>query len=384
MHPRSSVTNWSAFFDWLSEYVYLSVSSWQEEEISAAKMACAESHCLPKLSREEKRAQFKNERSNPQETWQGLYDEAISIGSQFVNSELEVTQIEERIHDLWDELIHAAIAIPTGSAEHDRLVTLVLNTREMGILLRRGESTDPHGCGEEAILPNEQRLWVDLPYFIEDVQAFWIQESVFLTAPERENLATWTAKICASGVFANELSSVALWLFKETFEISRRSDKSEPGGNAELSSVVELLPACTAWMQFNNFKLVKLAVANYESQSMNETSLGALTVLGELVKNVQMPANGFSIPRWIFWRQRLKDLHKGGDAQMAKMTRACFEAMILTGVHIGVAVPGERRYLGRLFRALDEELASREVKTSIGPEDIAIDMEWAESDEENA
>jgi hypothetical protein len=117
---------------------------------------------------------------------------------------------------------------------------------------------------------------------------------------------------------------------------------------------------------------------------MNETSLGALTVLGELVKNVQMPANGFSIPRWIFWRQRLKDLHKGGDAQMAKMTRACFEAMILTGVHIGVAVPGERRYLGRLFRALDEELASREVKTSIGPEDIAIDMEWAESDEENA
>ncbi|KAJ5979572.1 hypothetical protein N7481_006870 [Penicillium waksmanii] len=339
---------------------------------------------VSKLSCEEKRAQY--DLSNSQETWQGLRDEAVNIGSQFVNYELEATQIKERIHDLWDELIHAAIAIPTGGAEHDRLVTLVLSTREMGVLARRGGSTILHetSYGEEAILPNGQRLWIDLPYFIEDVQAFWTQESVFLAASKRENLATWTAKLCAAGVFANELSSVALWLFKETFEIFRRSDKSEAGGNAEQISMIELLPACTAWMQFNNFKLVKFAVANRESQSANEKSLGALTLPGELAKNAQIPTNGFSIPRWVFWRQRLKDLHEGGDAQMMKMTRACFEAMILTGIHIGVAVPGERRYLNNLFRALDEELASREVKTSIGPEDIAIDMKWAESDEENA
>lgn len=371
-----TIANWNKFI--------CLVFSLDEGKISIAEMSSLESHHPPKPSREEKRAQY--DMSNSQEVWQGLRDEAINIGSQFVNFELEVTQIEERIHDLWDELIHAAIAIPTGGAEHDRLVTLVLSTRELGVLARRGKSANPPESShvEEAILPNGQRLWIDLPYFIEDVQAFWTQESVSLAALKLENLATWTAKLCASGVFANELSFVALWLFKQTFEIFRQSDKSEPGGNAEQISVIELLPACTAWMQFNNFKLVQLAVANRESQSASENRLGALTLPGELAKNAQIPANGFSIPRWIFWRQRLKDLHKGGDAQMMKMTRSCFEAMILTGIHIGVAVPGERRYLNNLFRVLDEELASREVKASIGPEDIAIDMKWAESDEENA
>lgn len=352
-------------------------------------MSCSDCDCPPNsLSLEEKRAKYEIGPNNPLETWQNLYDPMVNLSSQFVNHEVEIADIEERLRDLWDEFIHAAIVIPIGSAEHDRLVTLVLNIREFGVLVRRKDSLNVDGRGDEAILPNGQRLWLDLPYFVEVIQTYWKKESFLLSASERENLAAWTAKLCAAGVFADELSTVALFLFKETFEVSKRSDNSDLGDNENIESisVKELLPACTTWMRFNNFKLVKLAANNHESHFWDEMSLaagqGGSTAPGELARNAEIPTNGFSIARWIFWRQQLRNLHQSGDAEMAKLTKACFEAMVLTGLHVGVTVPGERKYLDNVFKVLDKELATREVKTSIGLGDITIDMGWAESDED--
>ncbi|KAB8230229.1 uncharacterized protein BDW43DRAFT_314282 [Aspergillus alliaceus] len=98
-------------------------------------------------------------------------------------------QVDERLRDLWDELIHAAQALQAPSAEFDRLVTLALEARELGPYVRKKEAGISDEVQEEAILPNGQYLWTDLPYLVQEFEDAWAKESMGYTAKERESLA---------------------------------------------------------------------------------------------------------------------------------------------------------------------------------------------------
>ncbi|KAE8390756.1 hypothetical protein BDV23DRAFT_172196 [Aspergillus alliaceus] len=252
-------------------------------------------------------------------------------------------EAEERLRDLWDELIHAAQALQAPSAEFDRLVTLALEARELGPYVRKKEAGISDEVQEEAILPNGQHLWTDLPYLVQEFEDAWAKESMGYTAKERE--------ICTP-----ELSRCALWLFKQTFEVEKPLTPTQEGGDTEdtCSSTTEMLPACNAWLKYDKVRLKKLSAANFGLTS-------SLTEKGTQIK-------------------RFKDLHLYGNEQIAKMARACFEEAILTGFVMGLDIPGEEKYLEKFFGMLDAELAARDLKGSVGPEDVEINMAWADED----
>ena len=57
--------------------------------------------------------------------------------------------------------------------------------------------------------------------------------------------------------------------------------------------------------------------------------------------------------------------------------RSCFELMVGTGCSIGIDIPGESVYPSELFEALGKELAARNFKGCVSPDDIEMDPSWA-------
>ncbi|KAM4063686.1 hypothetical protein HRG_006812 [Hirsutella rhossiliensis] len=337
--------------------------------------ACADGSCaVQPLSRQDKRNEFDRDPANAPEIHKGLRDDLLRIGQHFFDHASPVADMEESLHDAWDELIHAARIIPAESPEHDRLVNLVLEMREFGLLAR---------AEGDAVVSNGQRLWTDVPYLAEEIQDSWTQESRGFAVDERQNLAALTAKLCAVGVCSADMARCALWLFREALETHLPLTGESPGGDATKVStslsLAHLLPACLAWLNHGNFKLAKLCASGQNlSTSATHSGQRVSTSPGPLAARAGVPQLEFSVERWLFWRRRLGELYLGGIEQVAEPARKCFEVMVSTGSAMGLEIPGEKKYLERLFEALDKEVVARDMKECVGPEDIRIDPAWAD------
>lgn len=342
--------------------------------------ACTDDSCTVQyLARDGKRRAFKHEHANAtaQDIWQRLRDDLIRIGHLYFDFTLDMVRIEEYLHDTWDELIHAGTILPPCSPEQDRLVTLVLEMRELGTFAHRTDR-DSEVLRELAVMPNGQRVWSELPYLAEDFQTFWIAESVNLYGKERESLAALTAKLCATGVCPGNMASCALWLFKEVLEAEGAPMSGDDISKKAQLSIAELLPACHEWLKYGNHQLAKRCAENYQPTYINSSFSNIVsTSPGILATNANVEGEGFSMLRWLFWRQRFAELMLSEVEQVVKPARSCFELMIGTGRGIGISIPGEKIYLERLFEALDKELVARNMRGCVGPEDIEIDPAWA-------
>lgn len=80
----------------------------------------------------------------------------------------------------------------------------------------------------------------------------------------------------------------------------------------------------------------------------------------------------------MFWRRRFGELYIEGAQGVAEPARKCFEIMVGSGTALGLEIPGEKKYLEKLFEALDAELMARNMKDCVGPDDIRVDPAWAE------
>ena len=354
---------------------------------------CVDGSCkVQYLSREEKRKEYNHVIGNTHETYKGLRNDLIRIGHQYFDHTIDITSIEENLHDAWDELIHASMVIPPDSSNHDRLVSLVLEVREFGAFSRDRKNkvqleqqaepviiSPDHG---NAIMPNGQRLWSDLPYLSEDFQAFWTNESMGLKPAERAGLATLTAKLCASGVCPGAMAHCALSLFKQASETKRQvtafSSDGTSGSEHSPVPLTDLLPACLAWLTYGNFKLAKTCVDGYTPVPISaDNDDWVVTTPSHVTVDKGVEQEEFSISRWLFWRKRFGQLYLHGGKEVSQSARKCFELMVGTGAAVGLNIPGEKRYLEHLFEALDKELVARGFKDCVGPEDIEIDPAWA-------
>ncbi|KAJ4163429.1 hypothetical protein LMH87_005160 [Akanthomyces muscarius] len=340
---------------------------------------CLDGSCAVVVqTRDEKRKSFKHDESSAADIYQGLRDDLFRIGQNYFVFNFDLARIEGDLHDAWDELIHAAKRLPLDGAEHDRLVTLILELRELGQLQRKKKDTD---LEEVAVMPNGERLWIDLPYLAEELYASWMRESTSLTRHERQSLAVFSGKLCAVGVCVPELAQSALWLLKEALETDRPETGPSTGSRALVRAsptIADLLPACLAWLKFGNGKLAKLSLENYRPTTV-QVDVSSHSP-GSLATGSGIESEGFSLARWLFWRQRLGDLYRHGCDEVAKLARACFEEMIYAGLAMSIDIPGEKRYLAKLFEALDKELASKPKWSCLGAEDIEIDPTWAIED----
>ncbi|RCI12109.1 hypothetical protein L249_0947 [Ophiocordyceps polyrhachis-furcata BCC 54312] len=323
------------------------------------------------LTREEKRQDFERDPVKASSVRKNLRQDLLRISQQFFDGEQD---FEEGVRDVWDELIHTACILPPDSPEIDRLVTLILEIRELGPLIRTGDD----GGEQPAVMPNGQQLWSDLPYLFDEVCQSWAADASVLalekraslpdsgrdspSAIRRARLAALTAKLCAVGVLPEALSGCALWLFRDALETDEADE-------------ARLLPACFEFLSNAHLTLAKMCASNHQppAHEKQDGHLGSLAVRA----GVEQP--GFNIQRWLFWRRRFGELYLGDVAGVASTARKCFEIMVDTGLALGIDIPGERKYMERVFEALDKEVAALDYAVCVAADNIRIDPAWAEN-----
>ncbi|KAJ5632669.1 hypothetical protein N7490_009008 [Penicillium lividum] len=288
----------------------------------------------------------------------------LSIGEIYHQGHWDTAELEAGLHDAWDMLVQISKITPATSPEQDKLV-----------VLRGGSQDTPFSHGDQTKINN-------LPFLAQDLQNEWITKSQTYTSCERQNLAAFTAKLYAAGLFENELSFVALWLLKTTLEeeIPLRKHASEDDHIAPCDTVAELLPACFAWLANANFKLLTMAADNYNPCPPASTTSDheARTESGSLAIKANMKSSGFSISRWVFWRFRLKELTSCADEEISQLARQSFDEMIHTGVASGIHVHGEKNYLNKVHEALSSEFKARGMTECVDASDVSINLDWAD------
>ncbi|KAG8422986.1 hypothetical protein J3459_009905 [Metarhizium acridum] len=212
-------------------------------------------------------------------------------------------------------------------------------------------------------MPNGQRLWTDLPYLADDLYDFWVKESAKLTGVERASFAAFTSKLFAIGIGTPQLSRCAL-LFARALETELPSE-----------TLADLLPACQEWLRYSKIKFMKMSSENY-CPPPSAADDAASYAPGPLVTDANI-TQGFSVARWLFWRKRAGENHNPSSGDVSKLGRSCFEEMIDAGQCVGIGIPGEKVYLAKIFKALEDEVASGRFSGCVGAGDIDIDPNWA-------
>lgn len=293
--------------------------------------------------------------------WQTIRGFITNINYRYTISTNPIILFEIDMHDIWHEIIVSASVTPADDAAQDRLVAQVLYAREMGTLTRVTT-----GRFEECVTSDGSKIWTDLPYLVKDFRKFWKETGLKMDAVRRCNLVAFMARLTALGVCDGALSSCALALFKQTFEVQRPLTREE--GTTETIPKSELVPACLGWMRYCGHKLLTLTLNNPSFEEVHSADLEP----GELARQAGVHQAGFSVDRWIFWRTQFKELCRSGDEGLFADGRCGFGLMIYIGQEIGVKVPGEAEWQKRTTKFLNEKLERTGATKMVSSEDMPM------------
>lgn len=332
-------------------------------------------------------------RSQAKRWHQEFRDSLNNIGQRYYDCPAEKeNQLIDDLKDVWEDMIRQVEAWPTDSAEQDRIITTLSSFVAVGRIDRKqgacseckkDEPSKHHEggwmcdvCGypledDEGLAKLAGHCWTDLPHLGDTLLNHWINESNKLTANERERLAIFTAKLLSVGICTVDTAKCALWFLKEVLEIDRTP--------VEIPFMVEMLPACVRFFEHAHAKLLLLCdggpyykPVNYRHFKGKERQTGPLYVFED---------SGFSMDRWLVWRERFGELYRSKDERVSRLAREGFEVMVSTGRSLGLPVWGEQNFLKNAFEKLDEiVLAARasggEACASL--KQIEIDPDWVQ------
>lgn len=297
--------------------------------------------------------------------WETIHGYILTTNYRYTSGTPTIAELELDMRDLWHVVVQAARITEANDPAQDRLVSQLLYAHSMGTIRRKTTATEEEG--EEAVTPSEgARIWTDLPYLAKHMREAW-ERSTDLSPTHRHNLAAFTARATALGVRGPDLSVCALWLLRAALETARPLTRVE---NSDEVPIAELLPACIAWFRYCNHKLLTLAVNSHVFPALEPH----LSEPGELAHTLQP---GFSVARWLFWRQRFKELSRCGAEEVAKDAGGGFSWMISAGREMGYEIPGEANYAAEVAKALTDEL-KRSGKNCVTSDEIVIDLDWAD------
>jgi hypothetical protein len=263
-------------------------------------------------------------------TWRSIRLFTREIASQYArgaNSDLpKKYRYEYDLQELWYWVVQSARYIAADHPAQDRLMSQVLHTREMGVLSRKiGEGDDQE---TEIATTSDGNIWSDLPFLVDEVQAAWRMSANFPSV-ERHNLSAFVARLASVGVRDPELGLVAIWILRDTLETPRPLTKKEDTSDSEepLITIADLLPVTMAWFLYCGHKIESLCILNQDFESDSET--------GELAKRANVtPNSGFSVARWIFWRDRLEEISHCEDEEVAPLASKTWRTMKCWGERI--------------------------------------------------
>ncbi|KAM0559803.1 hypothetical protein ACHAPJ_003750 [Fusarium lateritium] len=264
-----------------------------------------------------------------------------SFGFHFIKEPLkrpaDAETVQQGLDVLWQMFLKAGTAIDSSSPFQDRLVLLLLWTKQFDMFHK-----DIHNVRGTA------KYWESYG-FTESLQASWEQLVATGTTAQLCNLATFSAKVLSAGICQDQLCSTALWYLREAIEMNNEAKTTRP------------LPAAVIWMDLGSHTLLKYS------------SLDA----GPLAQDEGVNSQGFSLNRWLFWRRHFQRLSHYADVSVSNIARKGFMAMINCGRDLDYDVPGEAVFAQKLQETMWAELI-KSGKESLDGDEIDIDPDWVD------
>ncbi|KAI1810282.1 hypothetical protein GGS20DRAFT_589685 [Poronia punctata] len=235
-----------------------------------------------------------------------------------------------QLQNLW----HLYFVAGKHASSEDMLAPLVLQlieTAQRGLLARNQIGRDgtveiEHApivvqVGDHAI---QQYIWQDLPLFVPDMTAYWIQDCARMSRSQRVRISFFWGSLAAasSAPWSYGLCRIALVVLRDTLETQRRLVRAgvEPGGEesenpdrtVEMLTMADLLLAVNAWLMRAGGRIVQLCEAGDGGVAASlaipvPEEVGQLGPLARAA-GVRPVAGGFSTQRWFYWLGRLDEI----------------------------------------------------------------------------
>ncbi|KAI8711834.1 hypothetical protein NCS52_01447900 [Fusarium sp. LHS14.1] len=259
-------------------------------------------------------------------------------------------QVDQGLEVLWQMFIEMAKVLEKDDPFHDKLVLLLLWTKEFDQLHKDLHLSD-----------SVKESWESYG-FGNSLQKSWEQTLSSGTSSQLCNLAAFSTKALSAGAYQDSLALTALWYLRETLET----------GNEGVAA--NLLPAAVIWVDQCRHRFLTLSILDHSHEAHRMSELSAC---GALAQAKGVKRSGFSLKRWLFWRERFQHLSHNKDSAIAKEAKTGFMAMINCGRDLGYEVQGEARFAGRLQKAMWEALVESG-KESLDGDEIDIKVDWVD------
>ncbi|KAG7405323.1 hypothetical protein ACKAV7_013391 [Fusarium commune] len=256
--------------------------------------------------------------------------------------------VQQNLDVLWYMFFKASTAMGSDSLFQDRLVLLLLWTRQFDLVYK-----------ELYTGQNTAGYWESYG-FAESLQTFWEELVKEGSEAELRSLATFSAKVLAAGICEEQISSTGLWYMREALETSN-------------DNITKFLPGAVVWMELCPHALLRDCVLKADEQQSEQSSLNR----GPLAQDQRADEAGFSMAWWLFWRRRFQKLSHHPDTSLAQLAKKGFMAMIHCGRDVDYSVPGEDVFAERLQATMWAELV-KSGKESLDGDDIDIDPDWVD------
>ncbi|KAG5756516.1 hypothetical protein H9Q72_008486 [Fusarium xylarioides] len=242
--------------------------------------------------------------------------------------------VQQNLDVLWHMFFKASTAIDSDSLFQDRLVLLLLWTRQFDLVYK-----------ELYTGQNVAGNWESYG-FAQSLQTFWEKLVKEGSEAELRSLATFSSKVLAANICEKQISSTALWYMREALETSD-------------DSIARFLPGAVVWMKLCSHALLRDCVLKTDERQSS-------VKLGPLAQDQRVDEAGFSIARWLFWRRRFQKLSHHPDTSLAQLSKKGFMAMIHCGRDVDYSVPGEEVFAERLQATMWTELVKSDKESLDG------------------
>ncbi|KAI0125405.1 hypothetical protein BJ170DRAFT_637490 [Xylariales sp. AK1849] len=271
--------------------------------------------------------------------WRTMADTIKGAMFRYTKSVNDIKLFEWDCHDIWYQYIQLAKNIEAQHPAQDRLIRVVLWTRELGVLSRTKKRSqlwpvtepDNHEIVIQEAVTEDGRLWVDLPYLVSDIRSAWAEVMSHTTSPShRYNLASAIARLAGLGIQDNALSGCGLAVMREGLEVPRVIyHESSPTGQAledsagsmTRMSIMDFHPMLMSWLTYAGHKLLRLSHTSYDAASWDTTPQ---THPGELAISAGVESAGFSRARFGFWINRMEKLKQNDRKEVREAFQKCY------------------------------------------------------------
>jgi hypothetical protein len=175
---------------------------------------------------------------------------------------------------------------------------------------------------------------------------YWLKDCASMGAVRRINYTRFLANLASVRTANDGLCRIALVTLRDALETKRQLGRldednqqgEDPSRTMDSVSIASLLPSVNTWLFVCGPRMIQLSEQGWSSCPP------ALGCVGELAQQaeVEMPGEGFSVKRWVFWLQRLQEIKADaaghGDEALHEFCGRMSNNMLLIAKEVGTSI----------------------------------------------